>query len=158
MYRLFKFVLGLALLLAPSLAYAQTQRKPALAALDALQPSPSLWHIKGPQGEVYLLGSVHVLPPNLNWRTPAISHAISRSDVFVFEVPQDKTAIAELQSLVQDKGFLAPNERLRGLLDAKSLPDYDQAVAASGLQPDMINRERPWLAGLQLMFAGMAKL
>ena len=142
-------------LLFVSPALAQAQLKPWIA---ALQPSPALWHIRGPQGEVYLLGSVHILPPGLNWRTPAISHAMSRSDVFVFEVPQDQTAVAELQSLVRAKGFLPPGENLRGLLDAKSLPDYDQAVAASGLQPEIINRERPWLAGLQLLFAGMTKL
>ena len=157
MIRLLSFVLGLVLLLAPSLAGAQAQRKPALAALDALQPSPSLWHIKGPQGEVYLLGSVHILPPGLNWRSPTIGQAVSRSDVFVFEVPQDQAAVARLQSLVQAQGFLPPSESLRGLLDSKSLPDYDQAVAASGLQPDAVNRERPWLAGLQLMFASLAK-
>lgn len=143
-------------------ALPQASVKPALAALQA-QATPTLWHIKGDPnkgdpGEIYLLGSIHVLPPNLNWRTPAINQGISRSDVFVFEVPQDQEAIAQLQSLVQAKGFLPPSESLRGLLNPKNLPDYDQAVAASGLQPDTVNRERPWLAGLQLMFAQIARL
>jgi uncharacterized protein YbaP (TraB family) len=142
-------------LLAFTFALAQAQPKPALA---ALQPHPSLWHIKGEAGEIYLLGSVHVLPSGVNWRTPEISRALARSDVFVFEVPEDEASLAQLNALIQAKGFLPPGDSLRAKLHAASLPDYDTAVKVSGLTPDAIERERPWLAGLQLMFAQIAKL
>jgi len=142
-------------LLLVSPALAQAQLKPWIAALQA---NPSLWHIKGEQGEVYLLGSVHVLPPDLNWHTPAIQRGLSRSDVFVFEVPQDQTAMAELNALMQAKGFLPKGQTLRGQLHRASLPDYDAAVQASGLPAAAVERERPWLAGLQMMFAQITKL
>jgi uncharacterized protein len=137
----------------PSPAYAQAQ--PSLAAFQAF---PSLWHVKGEQGEVYLLGSVHVLPPNLHWQTPTISRALSRSDVFVFEVPQDAAALAQLNTLIQAQGFLPAGQTLRAQLHPSALSDYDSAIAASGLQSATVERERPWLAGLQLMFAQIAKL
>ncbi|HSS12474.1 MAG TPA: TraB/GumN family protein, partial [Rhizomicrobium sp.] len=121
-------------------------------------PSPSLWHIKGDAGEVYLLGSVHVLPPNMQWRSPPIGRALSRSDVYVFEVPQDETALAQLSSLMRAKGFLPPNESLRDKLHPEAQPDYDAAVAASGLPPATLAHERPWLAALQMMFAQITKL
>ncbi|HET7083490.1 MAG TPA: TraB/GumN family protein [Rhizomicrobium sp.] len=157
MTRLLAFLFGL-LLTVP--AFSQAQLKPALA---ALQPHPSLWHIKGDpkkgdQGEVYVLGSVHVLPPGLNWRTPAIAQALSRSDVFVFEVPEDQASLAELNALIQAKGFLPQGESLRAKLGAGAVSDYDAAVSASGLAPEIVDRERPWLASLQLMFAEIAKL
>lgn len=147
-------------LLLVSPAFPQAQLKPAIA---ALRPSPSLWHIKGDPkkgelGEVYLLGSVHVLPPNLEWRTPAISQAISRSDVLAFEVPQDQASIAELDALIQAKGYLPEGQTLRAQLHPATRADYDAAVKASGLPPAMVDRERPWLAGLQLMFAQIAKM
>jgi uncharacterized protein YbaP (TraB family) len=142
-------------LLLVSPALPQAQLKPAIA---ALRPSPALWHLKGEQGEVYLLGSVHVLPPNLDWRTPAIDHAISRSDVLVFEVPQDQASIAELDALIQAKGFLPEGQSLRAQLHPAARPAYDAAVKASGLAPALVDRQRPWLAGLQLMFAQIAKL
>ena len=146
-------VLGL-LLATPALPQAQ----PALATFQA---SPSLWHIKGgtgDQGEVYLLGAVHVLPPSLHWRTPVIGRAISRSDVFVFEVPQDQASLAQLNSLIQAQGFLPPGQTLRAQLHPAALPDYDAALAASGLNAAGVDRERPWLAGLQMMFAQIGKL
>ena len=105
-------------------ALAQAQLKPALA---ALQPHPSLWHVKGEAGEIYLLGSVHVLPSGVNWRTPEISRALARSDVFVFEVPEDEVSLAQLNALIQAKGFLPPGESLRARLHAASLADYDAA-------------------------------
>jgi uncharacterized protein YbaP (TraB family) len=139
-------------------AFAQAQ--PALAAFQAF---PSLWHVKGDhmkgdEGEVYLLGSVHVLPPNLHWQSPVISHALSRSDVYVFEVAQDETAVTELNALIQAQGFLPSGESLRAQLHPAALADYDAAVAMAGLPPAAIERERPWLAGIQLMFAQITKL
>ena len=124
---------------------------------------PSLWHIagdpiKGEMGEVYLLGSAHVLPSRVHWRSPPITRALSRSTVYVFEVPQDDAAMAELNGLIQTKGFLPPGESLRGQLHPKALADYDAAVAASGLPPANLERARPWLAALQMTFAQIAKL
>jgi uncharacterized protein YbaP (TraB family) len=148
-------VLGL---LCATPAYAQAQPAPA-----EFQAFPSLWHVKGDPkkgdlGEVYLLGAVHVLPPNLHWRSPVIGRAISRSDVFVFEVPQNETALTQLSALIQTQGFLPADQTLRAQLHPAALSDYDAAIAASGLSPAAVEHERPWLAGLQLMFAQIAKL
>lgn len=159
MTRLLAFLLSL-FLWAPSAATAQ-QMQPALP--PGVVANPSLWHIqgnsnKGDWGEVYLLGSVHALPPNVHWRSPKIARALLRSEVYVFEVPQDEAALEQLKDLIQAKGFLPPGESLRAQLHAGALPDYDAAVAASGLPPAMLDRERPWLAALQMMFAQIAKL
>ena len=120
--------------------------------------TPTLWHIQGEKGEAYLLGSVHVLPPDVQWRSPPINRALSRSDVYVFEVPEDDAAMGELNGLIQAKGFLPPGESLRGQLHPQALADYDAAVAASGLASAALERERPWLAALQMMFAQISKL
>ena len=144
-------LLGLAGASSPAIA----QTKPAEA---ALQVAPTLWHIQGQQGEVYLLGSVHVLPPNIHWRSPAIARGLSRSDVYVFEVPQDQSAVTELTALVQEKGYLPQGESLRREIHPSAVTDYDAAVKSSGLPGEMVDHERPWLAGLQLMFAQISKL
>jgi hypothetical protein len=119
--------------------------------------TPSLWHVKGPQGDVYLLGSVHILPPGVQWRSPAITAATARSNVFVFEVPQDAKAVQQLQALVASHGFLPQGQSLRASLHTDAQSDFDTAVAASGLQPAVIDHERPWLAGLQMMFTQIAQ-
>ena len=126
--------------------------------LPVFMAYPSLWHIKSGQAEVYMLGAVHVLPSYVHWRTPQIVRALSRSDVFVFEVPEDAQSLAQLQAMIQAHGYLPPGETLRTKLHSEALADYDTAVTASGLPAAGVERERPWLAGIQLMFAQMKKL
>ena len=145
----------LGLLLAPALVSAQPSIQPSLPGNVA---TPSLWHVKGPEGEAYLFGSVHVLPPGVQWRSQPIRRALTRSDVYVFEVPQDEKAVAELQGLIKAKGYLRSDQSLRGLLHPQARTDLDAALAAAGLPPDAVDHARPWLAGIQLMFAQMAKL
>src|SRR5579872_7123083 len=104
------------LLYAPWATYAQAQ--PASPPYIA---SPSLWHIKSGPSEAYLLGAVHVLPANVHWRTPQIEHALSRSDVFVFEVPEDAQSVQTLQGMIQARGYLPPDQKLRDKLDPQAL-------------------------------------
>jgi len=153
MTRLLAFLLSS--FLAASAALAQ-QAQPAPSA--GVTATPTLWHVKGEAGEAYLLGSVHVLPADVHWRSPKIVAALSRSDIYVFEVPTDEASLEQLNGLVQAKGFLPPGENLRAQLHAGALPDYDAAVAASGLPPAAVEHERPWLAALQMMFAQIGKL
>lgn len=134
------------LLLVPVAATAQTIAR------------PSLWHVQGRQGDVYLLGSVHILPPDVQWRSPPIQDAIARADVFAFEVPQDKKSQAQVQALIAAKGYLPPGQSLRPLLKKSAQADFDAALASSGLAPSAVENTRPWLAGLQLLFAQIAKL
>ena len=62
MKRFFALLLGFCLL-TPTLSSAQTVAR------------PSLWHVRGPQSDVYLLGSVHILPPGVQWRSQEIEQA-----------------------------------------------------------------------------------
>ena len=119
--------------------------------------TPALWHVQGREGDIYLLGSVHILPPEVQWRSPAIRAAIGRADIFVFEVPQDEKTVTRLQQLIAAKGYLPKEQSLRQLVRPALRADYDAAVAASGLPPSAVDRMRPWLAGLQIMFAQIAK-
>lgn len=144
MKKLFALLLGFCLL-TPAFSFAQTIAR------------PSVWHVRGPQSDVYLLGSVHILPPGVQWRSKDVEQAIARADTFVFEVPQDEKSIAQLQVMVAAKGMLPPGQTLRPLLSTRAQADFDAVLASSGLPLSSVERSRPWLAGLQLLFAQIAK-
>src|SRR5271155_1467853 len=57
------------------------------AATPVIHATPAMWVVHGPKGTAYLLGSIHALPKNIEWQTPAIKAAIKKSQAFVFEVP-----------------------------------------------------------------------
>ncbi len=123
-----------------------------------IRAHPALWHVKGPIGEVYLMGSIHLLPKNIAWRGGAIDAAMSKADVFVFEVSTDDKAQAEIRRLVEEKGMLPTGVSLRSLLPASTRPDFDAAIEAAHLPLETVDREKPWLVSLQLLVAqGIAR-
>jgi uncharacterized protein YbaP (TraB family) len=124
-----------------------------LHAEPTVKAHPALWHVKGPVGEAYLLGSIHLLPKNIAWRGGAIDAAMSKADVFVFEVSTDDKAQAEIRRLVDEMGMLPPGVSLRGLLPRSALADFDAAIKKARLAPEMVDREKPWLVSLQLLVA-----
>jgi hypothetical protein len=130
---------------------------PASAA-PVVHAHPALWHVQGPEGEAYLSGSIHLLPKNINWLTKQVNAAINRADVFVFEVSTDAKAQEEIRELIDEKGRLPPGRSLRAMLPPASQTDYDAALVKAKLLPEVTDREKPWLASLQLLIAeGAAK-
>ena len=123
---------------------------PAAAATHA---TPALWHIKGPQGDVTLLGSIHLLPPDVDWHTKQVKAAIARADVFVFEVSNEDSAMDKMRALIQQHGFLKPGQSLRALLSDEAKARYDTALQKAHLDPAMTDSEKPWLVSLQLLVA-----
>jgi hypothetical protein len=139
------------------LAFAPASAAPT-SPTSVIHAHPALWHVQGPNGEAYLFGSIHILPKNIDWRTKQVNAAINRADVFVFEVSTDAKAQEEIRELIDEKGRLAPGQSLRAMLPPASQADYDAALAKAKLLPEVTDREKPWLASLQLLIAeGTAK-
>lgn len=129
-----------------------------LRAEPIVKAHPALWHVEGPLGEVYLLGSIHLLPKNIDWRTPEINRAISRSNVFVFEVSTDGKAQEKIRDLIAKLGMLPPGQSLRASLPPEARGDFDAAIADAHLPLGLVDHEKPWLVSLQLLIAeGAAK-
>ena len=117
---------------------------------QTVQAHPALWRAHGDRGTVYLLGSIHVLPPNVNWQTPEIKRAIKRADTFVFEVPLDAGTVNRITALVGERGTLPPGQSLRKMLPPDSQADLDKVLASLGLPLAAVDNKRPWLVSLTL--------
>lgn len=124
-------------------------------AKSAPRAHPALWTVRGPKATIYLLGSIHVLPPQLQWRTPAIDAALARADVFVFEIPMDASQMADVQEFVKKNGYLPNGTSLPSLLSGAVLKDYDAALNVTQVPPEKLATMRPWLA-LLLLEVGVA--
>lgn len=111
---------------------------------------PALWTVHGSKATIYLLGSIHVLPPEMKWRTPAIDAALKRADVFVFEIPMDASQQTEIQAFVKKNGMLPPGTALPSLLDSDARKDYAAVLDLTHVSPEQLTPMRPWLALLVL--------
>jgi uncharacterized protein YbaP (TraB family) len=138
-----------ALLFVLCAATAQAQPQSAV-----IQAHPALWTVHTPNATAYLLGSIHLLPPNVRWQTPQIETAMKQSDVFVFEVPIDQAATKQVADYVSTYGMLPHGVTLPSLLSPQQLKDYQAALSATGVSPASIADKRPWLAALVFDLAG----
>jgi len=134
--------------------FAPLQALAADSAPEVVQARPTLWRVHGNHGTVYLFGSIHVLPLNVNWHSPDVNRAMEHADVFVFEVAIDDNTDARIRQLIDTQGTLPPGQNLRGLLSPASQADYDRALAFLDLPRATVDDKRPWLATL-MMYASV---
>jgi uncharacterized protein len=129
---------------------------PAPAAAPAATPAnPALWVIRDADSTLYLFGTIHVLRPGVAWQTPEVRAAFDSASDFWMEIenPDDQAA---LQPLIVQHG-LSLTRPLSSLLTPEEVVKLDAAARTIGATGEQMNVFRPWLAGLTLSVAPLAK-
>jgi uncharacterized protein YbaP (TraB family) len=124
---------------------------------EKIPAHPAMWTVHGPKGTVYLLGSIHALPPNVDWHTKEIDAAMAKADVMVFELAMDSSFQERIQTYILARGMLPEGQHLRDMLPPADQKEFDDELAKLSIPPPVIDRMRPWLASLMLDMAGMKK-
>ncbi|MEH6826594.1 TraB/GumN family protein [Parasphingorhabdus sp.] len=118
--------------------------------------TPALWKVSGTQpgqiGVVYMFGTIHILPNDVQWRTPTLEAAIADSDQLVIEVlglddPQNAAKI--FSRLAVSPG----QEKLDARIDPSLRDDLDRIIDASNISERTLNRMETWAAALSLASA-----
>ena len=118
---------------------------------------PALWTVHGSKGTVYLFGSVHLLPPQVDWHTKEIDAAIARSDILVFEIALDADAQQRMQAYIQAHGMLPAGQHLHDMISPEARKELDVEVKKLPVSPEAVDRMRPWLAALTIEIMGITK-
>lgn len=124
------------------------QDAPAPAPAAAKQ-APALWKVGDADTTIYLFGTVHVLPPDVKWRTPAIDKALGEAKAVYFETdidPDPKTMLPILQQL----GMYPPSDKLSDHLKPEDRTTLAAAAGQLGMPMAALETMRPWLAGVTL--------
>ncbi len=143
--------LGAALLAGLSLAGAAT----AQTDYAAIEASPALWSISDEDSTVYLFGTVHILPPELTWRTPAVDAALEGAEIVYFEADAlSPEAQAQTQALIPQLGLNEPGVTLSSLISDEAKAHMATIAERIGAPADVLAAQmdplKPWLASLSL--------
>ena len=111
---------------------------------------PPVWVVRDHDSELVLFGSVHVLPPGLDWRPPALVAALKTADDLWFELPIDPQTATDTARLAADMGALPPDQSLFRLLPPKDAAQLLRVAKAYDVSPGLLDRLRPWMAELAL--------
>lgn len=117
---------------------------------------PALWKLADQDTTIYLFGTIHVLPKDVDWRTPALEQAIASSQELVLE-----TETADLQRTAQVMMSIGVSPGLKPLRER--VPEakrarLDEVVAASGFPMAALDRMETWAAALMLTAASLRKM
>lgn len=118
---------------------------------DSPPPQPALWSVEDPDGAIqgWLFGTIHALPDDVEWRTPALTRAIAASDALVVEISELDDS-GELPAIFAE---LSQSRGLPPLLD-RVPPELRGTLAMllghAGYDPADLTTTETWAAALAL--------
>lgn len=146
-----------ALLLLTSPGFAPIgARTPVQDRQQAVRATPALWVVRDTDTTVYLFGTIHVLPPGVQWLDGPVRRAFDASDTLVLEVVTgDK---AEMSKAVLNLAVDGDGPPLTQKLDAGTLARYRTLLGTLGVSSDTLERFHPWYAAVFLSVAPLEKM
>lgn len=125
-----------------------------LAMAAPAKAQPPIWIVRDADSEVLLFGSVHVLPPGLDWGQARLDPWLKSADDLWFELPVDAATEAETGRLAATRGVLPVGASLSSMLSAPSRARMARLAPAYGLSLAQLDRLEPWFA--EVVLAGQA--
>lgn len=128
------------------------------SAASAAEPQHhSLWSLKGKTNTVYLLGSVHFL--NASEQLPSVlEDAYRDAEVLVMEIDMDDLDPAETQQTTLELGMQPAGQSLQQEIGQPSFAKVETRAKEVGVDPTLLNRFKPWFAGMTLMQLQLMKM
>jgi uncharacterized protein YbaP (TraB family) len=123
----------------------------------AAHAQPPLWVVRGQHATIILFGSVHLLPPGLDWEPPRLAQAVKDARDIWFEVPLDDAAELAAAQFAVERGLQPAGATLDAQLSDAGRARLARVAQANGVPPDGLQHLRPWLAEITLSLAGYRK-
>ena len=120
--------------------------------------APPVWVVHGPQSTVVLFGSVHILPPDLNWEPPKLKKAVARARELWFEIPLDNASMAAASLAAEVQGLQPPGQTLSAELSDADRARLTKLAQTYGVPMEELDRLKPWLAEIRLSVASYRDL
>ena len=124
---------------------------PGRSAADSAPPSPLFYEIAAADGSVegWMFGTIHALPPDTEWRTPAIGRVIDAADLLVVEIAElgDSEGLAQAFSALATSPGLPP---LAERVPADLRPQLAALMARGDLQEASFATRETWAAAITL--------
>lgn len=137
---------GLAALGIAALAGGASLAEPASARVR-----PALWQVSDKDTTVYLFGTIHLLPKDYAWRTPAFDKAVAGSQSLVVETIVDTSNPLALAGEMARLGFRPGLPPLASRVPPAKRALLEAAIAKTGVPRSAFDRMETWAAAFVLL-------
>lgn len=118
---------------------------------------PALWQVQRGDLKGWLFGTIHVLPRNVAWETPAIRDAMAAADRLVLEaadLQDEQKTLALFEQMGRSPGLPPLEQRV----PADEQAALDQAIADGGTSSQLLSGYESWAAAMLLSAASQQGL
>lgn len=106
--------------------------------------TPPMWEAERGSARIIMIGSVHQLPPSLDWRDPRVSRAVAEAGELWLELaPEDLASVPALFDRLSGDEPVAPLAQRIGVARARQVDDLANASGA-----DDADRMESWALAL----------
>ena len=107
---------------------------------------------------VYMIGTVHILRPDVAWKTAAYERAFAEADALYVEADTSDETMAALQPVVMELGLNPPGTTLSSYLAEDQRAKLATVLAGLDLPMQNVEPMRPWLASTMIGAVGIQSL
>jgi uncharacterized protein len=118
---------------------------------------PPMWIVTSPKAKLILFGSIHLLPPGLDWRPAALDDALAQADELWTELPINAASDNEASAVALARGGLPAGRSLIAMLTPDQADRLRKAAADLHCAPEALDRMQPWMAEFTLSIADDAR-
>ena len=112
---------------------------------------PALWTLSDEDTTIHLFGTVHILRPEMSWRTEEFNTAFDNAGTLVMEVDMqsDEGQQAVMQDFMQ-RGLYQDGRTLSGQLSESDLAVLENALEPLGVPVSALDPMEPWMVAVNL--------
>jgi uncharacterized protein YbaP (TraB family) len=127
-----------------------------LCGAGAASADPAMWVVKDADSTVYLLGTIHVMKPGVNWRSEKLDAALKSSDELWMEADLEADpAIVQTYAL----NFGMDSQRsLASLVGEANFSKFIELAKRYDIPTRDLHQMRPWLASMLLSRAQIVSI
>lgn len=152
--------IGVGLLLLAGCSSEQTPTEKIKSALSIAQSTqgdgdPAIWLLADEDTQIYMIGTVHILPDGIKWQTAKFDEIMANTDTLFLEADV-KSPEAQMagQQLIVEYAMFEEGQTLTGVLgdDAETV---SAAFDSIGLPMKNFDGFKPWMGGLTLQLMSL---
>ena len=128
----------------------------ALAKSTEGDGNPAIWLLEDKDTKVYMIGTVHILPDDIEWRTEKFDHIFASVDTLYLETDVSEESQAGAQSMMMEYAMFEDDRTLTGVLG----DDADTVAAAFdsiGVPMSSFDGFKPWMGTITLQLMALMK-
>lgn len=125
------------------------------APAPAEAPHPALWRVADEDTVIYLFGTVHALPKDVDWYRGQVAVALESALELVSELGEP--GADDFRTAVMRHAVLPQGQTLRERLSEGERKRYEAAIDRLGMQAAALDQFKPWFAGITITMTALKK-